>query len=166
MNLSLLFKLKSYFLDSKGRSPKKRMFTFRRWPNQGGRPLPEIFGPLFTDFGCTTWGLDSQKHGVSMELISCCESKLHVLRLKSAIPHPITIQSMRFERKKTNWWKIPLMGKKRCIWIYDRVNESRSFKWYPNLSFKASGVIISVINPNTLFFTFSWNLSCWHITTL
>ena len=29
--------------------PKKRMFTFRHCPNQGGgRPLPEFFGPFFT----------------------------------------------------------------------------------------------------------------------
>ena len=31
------------------------------------------------------------------------------LRPKSAIPHPITTQNMRFERYKKNWWTIPLI---------------------------------------------------------
>ena len=37
------------------------------------------------------------------------------LQTKSAIPHPITFQNMRFERRKKNWWTIPLTKLKKTL---------------------------------------------------
>ena len=47
-------------------------------------------------------------------------------------------------------WK----GKEKCIWVYDGDNDTRSFKWQVWISFKASALIHSVINPNAPFLPF------------